>query len=398
MSMSTEEKLDRLKDFILQQTQADAVEVLQFKPLSGGATQENDGLAVRLTGGTLLGEHHFVVRSDAPSSLSASLRRSQEFAILQATWQAGVRVPRPWWLCTDRSLMGGEFYAMDWAAGSAAGRRLTGDDLFTPQSRKALVFDLGRELGQLTAILDWEFASWSDPYEDLGWMCSRSWRFGHPEREVGGVGDKADFFAGYESVTGRAVDPQRVAYWEVMASVRWAVIALGQRQRHLSGKEASLELALTGRMLPEIQQDMMIHLRNFLTQAGEQPPAYTAMRLPGPAGSTGKPLAAASADLSGNPSTFADTIDTPTGPGDLPDGAELLKTARDTLLQQILPAVGSEQRYNTRMIANAMAIARRELESESATRQRESELLLGFYDTPIHAPTPTLHQLANDIR
>ena len=42
-----------------------------------------------------------------------------------------------------------------------------------------------------------------------------------------------------------------------MAAVRWAVIALQQAERHLSGGQQSLELALTGRMVPEMEFDML---------------------------------------------------------------------------------------------------------------------------------------------
>lgn len=114
--------------------------------------------------------------------------------------------------------------------------------------------------GRLTAILDWEFAGWSDPMEDLGWFCARSWRFGRFEREAGGIADRADLYAGYEETAGRRVDTARVAYWEASAYLRWAAIAIQQGRRHTSGTEPSLELALTGRMLPEIEHDLLLHL------------------------------------------------------------------------------------------------------------------------------------------
>ncbi|PWC44720.1 phosphotransferase family protein [Azospirillum sp. TSO22-1] len=114
--------------------------------------------------------------------------------------------------------------------------------------------------GGLTAILDWEFAGWSDPMEDLGWFCARSWRFGRSDREAGGIADRADLYAGYEETAGRRVDPVRVAYWEASAYLRWAAIAIQQGCRHTSGTEPSLELALTGRMLPEIEHDLLLHL------------------------------------------------------------------------------------------------------------------------------------------
>ena len=46
-------------------------------------------------------------------------------------------------------------------------------------------------------------------------------------------------------------------YWEVAAHVRWAVIALQQAARHLSGEERSLELALTGRLVPELELEIL---------------------------------------------------------------------------------------------------------------------------------------------
>jgi aminoglycoside phosphotransferase (APT) family kinase protein len=116
------------------------------------------------------------------------------------------------------------------------------------------------EGGRLTAILDWEFAGWSDPMEDVAWFCSRSWRFGRPDREAGGIAARRDFYAGYEESAARQVDHARVAYWETAAYLRWAAIAIDQGRRHSSGVERSIELALTGQMLPEIEQDLLIHL------------------------------------------------------------------------------------------------------------------------------------------
>ncbi len=102
----------------------------------------------------------------------------------------------------------------------------------------------------LTGILDWEFCAWGDPMSDLGWFCAKCWRFGRTEREAGGIAEREPFYRGYARVAGRPVEPEVVAYWEVMAHLRWAVIALQQGERFLTGGEASLELALTGRIMP----------------------------------------------------------------------------------------------------------------------------------------------------
>ena len=102
----------------------------------------------------------------------------------------------------------------------------------------------------LTGILDWEFCAWGEPMSDLGWFCAKCWRFGRTDLEAGGVAARAPFYRGYERVSGRRVDPAVVAYWEVMAHIRWAVIAIQQGRRFTHGGEDSLDLALTGRVRP----------------------------------------------------------------------------------------------------------------------------------------------------
>jgi aminoglycoside phosphotransferase (APT) family kinase protein len=109
----------------------------------------------------------------------------------------------------------------------------------------------------LTAILDWEFCAWGDPMSDIAWFCAKCWRFGATDREAGGIAARATFYRGYETASGRRIDPAAVRYWEVAAHVRWAVIALQQAARHLSGAQRSLELALTGRILPELEFEIL---------------------------------------------------------------------------------------------------------------------------------------------
>lgn len=105
----------------------------------------------------------------------------------------------------------------------------------------------------LTAILDWEFADWGDPHSDLGWFCAACWRFGRVDLEAGGIGARGDLYQGYADESGIPVDDDAVRYWEVMAHLRWAVIALQQGERHDSGVEPALELALTGAIVPELE-------------------------------------------------------------------------------------------------------------------------------------------------
>lgn len=114
--------------------------------------------------------------------------------------------------------------------------------------------------GELTGILDWEFAAFGDPLEDLGWMLARYWRFGAYEREAGGIGSREALLAGYEAENRASIERWLVPYWEVMATVRWAVIALQQAERHYSGAEPSLELALTAHVLPQLELDLLTRI------------------------------------------------------------------------------------------------------------------------------------------
>lgn len=113
------------------------------------------------------------------------------------------------------------------------------------------------EDGGVTGILDWEFAGWGDPLADIGWFCAPCWRFGARDREAGGIGAREDFYRGYEQESGHVLDRGQVHYWEVMATLRWAVIALQQAERHVSGGETNLELALTAHVLPDLELDIL---------------------------------------------------------------------------------------------------------------------------------------------
>ena len=110
---------------------------------------------------------------------------------------------------------------------------------------------------RLTGILDWEFAGWGDPHEDIAWFCARCWRFSAPEQKAGGIADRQSFYNAYEKHSGRSIDHQQINYWETMAHTRWAIIALQQSMRHRSKEEPNLELALIGRRLAELEYECL---------------------------------------------------------------------------------------------------------------------------------------------
>ena len=64
---------------------------------------------------------------------------------------------------------------------------------------------------------------------------------------------------------------------------------------------------------------------------------------------------------------------------DHPDTTELLDIARRTLLDELLPRLPEELRYNALMIANAMAIASREHTAGDAAAQAELARLRALF-------------------
>lgn len=330
--MQAEQKKS-LEIFLAEKTGAQSTFVQSASLLSGGAIQENWLLSVRFDGGTHDGVLDCVLRSDAPSGVSVSHSRAQEFALLKAAFAAGVTVPEPLWL-GEKSVFDRHFFIMRRANGTAAGYRIVKEAGLGGDKEK-LAERIGEEMAKLhsivppradldflampalspalqgvmefrrfldvhhtafpalewgirwleknalatdmlvlthrdfrtgnymvdehglTAVLDWEFAAWSDRLEDLGWFCARCWRFGRFDKEAGGIGSRQSLLKGYERVSGMALSSEAIFFWEVYAHVRWAIIAIQQGERHVSGAEPSLELALTAHIVPELELEIL---------------------------------------------------------------------------------------------------------------------------------------------
>jgi aminoglycoside phosphotransferase (APT) family kinase protein len=112
----------------------------------------------------------------------------------------------------------------------------------------------------LRAVLDWELVHLADPGEDLLWVCIRFWQ-GVDQPGRPGLGPRQRFLDGYAKVAGWRLAPEMVAYWEVFANLRWAVITLRQARRHLTGRERSLELASIGRRCAEVEWELLRLIR-----------------------------------------------------------------------------------------------------------------------------------------
>ena len=196
----------------------------------------------------------------------------------------------------------------------------------------------------LQAILDWEFSGWGDPMADVGWFCAECWRFSRPDLEAGGLGSRTAFYEGYLEAGGPPLEHARIAFWEVMAHLRWAAIALQQGWRHLSGEEPSLAMAITSRIVDQLE--------------------LIILRMTAPSASS--------------PEHF---VFTPESRHEDPDprgqsrGADLLEIASKVLSEEVIGSVADNGRLPALMVRNALGIAAREQRFEGQRRNAENALL-----------------------
>jgi aminoglycoside phosphotransferase (APT) family kinase protein len=286
--------------------------------LAGGASKE--AWAVDAGGEALL-----VRRAAVGVIHKHTLSLADEFAVIQAAYEAGVMAPRPIAYIAD--LAGREAFVMERLEGDTIGRRIVRKDELT-HARDVLPRQMAEELAKIHAIppnrvpfleearlermidefdevgeprpaielglwwlrenrppartpvvvhgdyrignlvvgedglrgvLDWEFAHLDDPVRDLAFALVRAWRFGVPQKRLGGVGDVAPYLDRYNELTGFDVTEDELFYWELAGNVGWAIGCLTQMQRHLSGLDRSVELATLGRLGAEVEYEI-VHL------------------------------------------------------------------------------------------------------------------------------------------
>lgn len=178
----------------------------------------------------------------------------------------------------------------------------------------------------LRGVLDWELVHRGDPMADLGWLCTKAWRFGSPQ-PVGGFGSREQLLAGYAAAGGDPPDAATLHWWEVHGTLRWALLCRRQAERHLSGAEPSVELAVLGRRVCEQEYDVLLALGLAEPRAVPAPPG---------AAGPGRP------------------------PHDRPTADELLDAVHDFLSGAMRDATDPQLRFHARVAANAVRIARRE--------------------------------------
>lgn len=117
----------------------------------------------------------------------------------------------------------------------------------------------------IRAVLDWECSHLGSPAEEMGWLCLRSFRFGHVDRPVGGFGRREAFYSAYAAASGRQIDPDEVYWWEVFGFLRWAQYNIMQMHGHVTGERRSAAFAACGRNTALIEYDLLMTLLGHYT-------------------------------------------------------------------------------------------------------------------------------------
>ena len=79
-----------------------------------------------------------------------------------------------------------------------------------------------------------------------------------------------------------------------------------------------------------------------------------------------------------------------------PSGEHLLETARNLLREELLPALPEQRRHAALMIANAMAIAMRQLKNGEAAEREEAAALERILSIRHNHDVEAVHALARD--
>jgi aminoglycoside phosphotransferase (APT) family kinase protein len=182
------------------------------------------------------------------------------------------------------------------------------------------------DTGGLRGVLDWELVHRGDPMHDLGWLCTKAWRFGSAN-PVGGFGARAELMSGYAEGGGIPPDEATQRWWELYGTVRWALLCRRQAARYLSDSEPSIELAVLGRRVCEQEYDVLLALGHARPLSVTDP--------------------------------LAGGIGPPSPPHDQPSGPALLRAVREFLGTEAL-VTDPRLAFHARVAANALRIAERE--------------------------------------
>ncbi|MEU7811771.1 phosphotransferase family protein [Pseudonocardia sp. NPDC049154] len=85
----------------------------------------------------------------------------------------------------------------------------------------------------ISAMLDWETAHLGDPLEDLGWITNP---VRAREHQITGVWERERIVEVYTELTGHAVDPDELTWWNVFSCWKLAVIVLTGMHEFVAGR------------------------------------------------------------------------------------------------------------------------------------------------------------------
>ena len=116
----------------------------------------------------------------------------------------------------------------------------------------------------LTAVLDWELIRLGDPVQDLAYLCTPSWRFGHYDKLAGGFDSAESFLQAYAAASGTNVDRDRFRFWLIYSTLWWGVACMVMGQIWRSHGDRSLERTVIGRRVSEVEIDLALLLEEVL--------------------------------------------------------------------------------------------------------------------------------------
>jgi aminoglycoside phosphotransferase (APT) family kinase protein len=217
------------------------------------SVEEGDRLAFRL--GQELARLHRITPENAPAEVAFLPRPGIDWAERRAlAWRTaldGLGAPQP---CLE--------WAINWFQDHAPNV-----ERFALCHRDLRLGNIVVDGEQLVGILDLEQVGWSDPMEDLGWLCARGGRHGLPEREAGGIGSREALYDGYKDIAGREVDGRRVRFWEIAAAMRQGIAALQRAARAGGDAKQGLASMLTGLQALEAEYDLLLEIEHYPAEA-----------------------------------------------------------------------------------------------------------------------------------
>jgi aminoglycoside phosphotransferase (APT) family kinase protein len=93
-----------------------------------------------------------------------------------------------------------------------------------------------------------------DPHEDLGWATMPYWSC---EGRAAGLEPEEDMLARYERLSGRAVDRARVRFYQVLGTIKMAVISLTGVKSFCEGRSAEPTLAVVGLLIGRLSVELL---------------------------------------------------------------------------------------------------------------------------------------------